>query len=150
MPLTPGLMPNIRQAAPEDPDQPEGADIIIEMADEGSDMPQIDQNGAILKIEHGDGSVTVSLDGRPLGEAGERKRHGWFDNLVDDITDDELSRISEELLRGIREDIQSRQEWIEDRTQGLKLLGLKIEVPGLAGAADGAADLSAAPSGPPR
>jgi len=138
MPLTPGLMPNIRQAAPEDPDQPEGADIIVEMADEGGDMPEIDQNGAILKIVHDDGSVTVSLDGRPLGEAGESKKGSWFDNLVDEITEDELSRISEELLRGIREDTQSRQEWIEDRTQGLKLLGLKIEVPGLSGAADGA------------
>ena len=138
MPLVPGLVPNIRQAAPEDPDQPESADIIVEMADEGGDMPEIDQNGAILRIEHDDGSVTVSLDGRPLGQAGEGKKTGWFDNLVDEITEDELSRISEELLRGIREDIQSRQEWIEDRTQGLKLLGLKIEVPGLAGAADGA------------
>ena len=32
----------------------------------------------------------------------------------------------------------SRRDWIEDRAQGMKLLGLKIEVPGLQGAADGA------------
>ena len=138
MPLVPDLNPNIRQAAPEYTEQPEGADIIIEMAEGGGDMPEIDQNGAILKIEHDDGSVTVSLDGRPLGEAGERVKRGWFDNLVDDIDELELSRISSELLKGIEDDIQSRQEWIEDRTQGLKLLGLKIEIPGLAGAADAA------------
>jgi len=138
MPLVPDLIPNLRQAAPDDPDQPGGADIIIEMAEEGADMPEVDQKGAILKIEHGDGSVTVSLDGRPLGEADQREPKGWFENLVDDIDELELSRISSDLLKGIEDDIQSRQEWIEDRTQGIKLLGLKMEVPGLSGAADGA------------
>ena len=32
----------------------------------------------------------------------------------------------------------SRKDWIEDRAQGIKLLGLKIEVPGIGGAAEGA------------
>jgi len=41
-------------------------------------------------------------------------------------------------MRGIRDDIQSRNEWIEDRAVGMKLLGLKIELPSLSGASDGA------------
>ena len=65
-------------------------------------------------------------------------RSEWFRNLVDDIDDMELSRIGEDLLRGVRDDIDSRNDWIEDRAQGIKLLGLKIEIPGLQGAADGA------------
>ncbi len=50
----------------------------------------------------------------------------------------ELSRIADDLLRNIAEDIESRRDWIEERTLGLKLLGLKIEVPGLQGGSDGA------------
>lgn len=138
MPLTPGLVPNIRQPAPMQPDQPDPAEVIVETADEGGDLPQFSDDGAILKIEHGDGSITVSLDGRPIEESKKDRRHGWFDNLVDDIDELELNRISSELLRGVEDDLKSRQEWIEDRAQGIKLLGLKIEIPGLQGASDGA------------
>lgn len=137
MPLTPGLVPNIRQLAPEDPEQPESHDVIVEMAEEGADVPEFDTQGNILKIEHGDGSITVSLDGKPIEEA-EKEKGGWFDNLVDDIDDAELSRISSELLRGIDDDIGSRKDWVEDRANGIKLLGLKFEVPGIQGASDGA------------
>jgi len=138
MPLTPGLVPNIRQPAPMQTDQPDPAEVIVEAADEGGDLPQFSDDGAILKIEHGDGSITVSLDGRPIEESKKDRRHGWFDNLVDDIDELELNRISSELLRGVEDDLKSRQEWIEDRAQGIKLLGLKIEIPGLQGASDGA------------
>jgi hypothetical protein len=119
-------------------DQPDPAEVIVEAADEGGDLPQFSDDGAILKIEHGDGSITVSLDGRPIEESKKDRRHGWFDNLVDDIDELELNRISSELLRGVEDDLKSRQEWIEDRAQGIKLLGLKIEIPGLQGASDGA------------
>ncbi len=138
MPLMPGLVPNVRMPAPDQPDMPDPMDIVIEMADEGGDVPEIDQDGAIIKIEHGDGSITVSLDGRPLGQTRDKRKTGWFDNLVDDIDQFELSRIASELIKDVEEDIESRKEWVEDRAQGIKLLGLKIEVPSLAGAADGA------------
>ena len=139
MAMTPGLMPTLRQPAPEGESNPlSDEDIIVEMAEEGGDTPEIDDKGNILKIEHGDGSITVSLDGRSLGESREEKDTDWYANLVDEIPDDELSRIANDLLRGIDADIRSRNDWIEDRTNGLKLLGLKIEIPGLQGASDGA------------
>jgi len=117
---------------------PDAADIVVEMASDDADVPDVDERGNILRIEHGDGSVTVSLDGSPLGSTEEKRGGGWFDNLVDDISEGELNRISSDLLRGIEDDIQSRSEWIENRTLGLKLLGLKIEIPGIQGASDGA------------
>lgn len=139
MALVPGLKPNIRQLAPEPAPLPEASDVIIEMAEGGEDRPDIDDKGNILSIEHPDGSITVSLDGGPLGQAGDnRKNLDWFDNLVDDIDDMELSRISEDLMRGIKADLDSRQEWIDERAQGIKLLGLKVEIPGLQGTPDGA------------
>jgi hypothetical protein len=135
----PGLVPyNLRQPGPQDAEQPDGTDIIVEMADDNVDVPDIDEKGNILKIEHGDGSVSISLDGHGLGQTVDAKPKDWFDNLVDDIDDGELGRISDELLRGIDDDLESRRDWVENRALGIKLLGLKVEVPGLQGASDGA------------
>ena len=139
MPLVPGLVPNIRQPGAPEEALPPPIDVIVESADEsGEDIPEFDDKGNIIKIEHGDGSVTVSLDGRPISSGTDTDPGEWFDNLVDKIDQAELSRISEDLLRGIRDDIESRKEWIEDRANGVKLLGLKLEVPGLGGSSDGA------------
>lgn len=102
------------------------------------DAPQFDDSGAILRIEHGDGSVTVSLDGRPLVDSPNKKKTGWFANLVEDIGEQEVARIADDLLRGVDDDLQSRNDWIEERAQGIKLLALKIELPGLESPADGA------------
>ena len=117
------------------PPQPDDEPIIIDAA-EGGDAPQYDDAGNLLRIEHDDGSLTISLDG-PLERAG-RDKLEWFDNLVDDIDPSELARIAEDLIRGVDDDLTSRQEWIENRAQGIRLLGLKIEMPGTMGAADGA------------
>lgn len=139
MSLVPGLSPNIRLVDDQEPDQLEGEDVAFELAEEESPKKEIDENGNVISIELPDGSITISLDGKPLeGPDGTRRKERWFDNLVDDIDQAELSRISHELMRGIEDDLTSRKEWIEDRAQGIKLLGLKVEIPGLAGAADGA------------
>ena len=114
--------------------------ITVELAPDAEDVPDFDAKGNILKITHGDGSVSVSLDGKPLSAAPAANDDPlkWFDNLVDKIPDGEQNRIAEDLLRAIDEDLQTRQEWIEDRALGIKLLGLKIELPNVQGAADGA------------
>lgn len=140
MPMTPGLVPNLRQVFPSSEMEEAGPGVVVEI-DEG--QPKADRNdrGEILRIEHEDGSVTVSLDGKGIADEGQSEAEyakEWFRNLVDDIDDGELSRISEDLMRGIGDDLQSRKDWIEDRAQGIKLLGLKIEIPGLQGASDGA------------
>ena len=136
MALTPGLSPNIR--LPGDvPEELQHEGIEIELEDEG-DAPNLDEKGNLLTIEHGDGSVTLTLDGSPLETFDEMSPEGWFDNLVDRINEAELSRMAEELLKGVQDDLDSRKEWIDDRAQGIKLMGLKIEIPGLTGAADGA------------
>ena len=105
---------------------------------EDTPTTEVDEHGNIMSIQLPDGSIEFSIDGEPLERAEKPHREGWFDNLVDDISKDELGRIAEDLMKGIENDLKSRQEWIEDRAQGIKLLGLKVEIPGLAGAADGA------------
>ena len=139
MPLVPGLSANIREEAAPAAPLPEAVDIQVMDAEEGADVPEMDDKGNILRIDHPDGSITVSLNGNPVADAEDDENPpGWFDNLVDKIDDLELSRISDELMRGISDDQQSRMDWVEDRATGLRLLGLKIEIPGLQGAADGA------------
>ena len=136
-----GLNPNIRLSGASEPDVIGDMDVNIEHSDDDlGDIPEIDQNGAIMKIDHGDGSITLSLDGKPIVDAADAAGEpaGWFDNLSDKIDASELARITEDLLRGVSDDLESRNEWIEDRAQGIKLLGLKIEVPGLQGTGDGA------------
>jgi hypothetical protein len=110
------------------------------MAPPDGDTPEIDDKGAILRIKHGDGSLSVSINGKPLGstKAANDEPLAWFDNIAEKIPEDALNSITEDLLRGIEEDLQSRKEWIEDRALGLKLLGLKIELPNTQGASDGA------------
>lgn len=139
MPIVPGLNPAVRLE-----ENPEDAaigpmDVTVEDAPEEADIPEFSQDGAILRIDHGDGSITVSLDGKPISEAeDDGGPEGWFDNLVDEIDDMELGRIADDLLRGVDDDLMSRKEWVEDRAQGMKLLGLKLETPGIQGSNDGA------------
>ena len=136
MPMTPGLGLNLRQPADE-ADELSGEDVIVEIV-ESNDNTKLDEQGNILEIEHPDGSITISLDGKPIEEAENDEDDGWFSNLVDKIDDMALGSISELLLRGVEEDISSRAEWMENVAGGMKLLGLKIELPNTQGAVDGA------------
>lgn len=137
MPMTPGLLPNVRQMMPEE--EPMGGQETIVEVIEDNDNAKMDQDGNILEIQHPDGSLTISLDGKPIEErAKQTDSDNWFRNLADDIADSNLSDVAEQLLRGIRDDLESRKDWIEDRAQGIKLLGLKVEIPGTQGTADGA------------
>lgn len=141
MALVPGLSPNIRldDPNPQQPQPADGMDIVVEMAgNDETDKPEMDMNGNVLRIEHPDGTISVSLNGEPIEKANKKTQEGWFANLADDIEEQELSRIVDDLTRGIANDLSSREEWIQERAQGIKLLGLKIELPGLQGTPDGA------------
>ena len=138
---SPGLVPhNLRLIQPDAPQAIEGDDSEVTV-DMGGDTLHDDADGNLLKIEHPDGSITISLDGKSLAGGEDstlEQTREWFRNLVDEIDDGELTRISGDLMRGIEDDIESRRDWVEDRAQGIKLLGLKMEIPGLQGTTDGA------------
>jgi hypothetical protein len=136
LPLVPNNVANIRQSPPPPPSSDtDPQDIVI--TEGGEDTPEYDDRGALVKITHADGSITISLDGSPINGQDEKPKK-WFDDLSDKIADDELSRIAEDLIRGIEDDIETRKDWLEERADGIKLLGLKIEKSGM-GAGAGAA-----------
>jgi hypothetical protein len=135
MPL-PGLAPqNIR--LPGLPEAAIPAPEVVIVQDDGPE-PEMNDNDPVLRIEHDDGSVSISIDGNSLKDRPGKAKGGWFDNLVEDIDQGSLGQIADDILRGISDDIESRREWIEGRATGIKLLGLKLEIPGLGGSADGA------------
>ncbi len=112
--------------------------VTIEETDEDQDQPSFDAKGNVIRIDHPDGSVTINLDGSPIQGAADKGPEGWFSNLADDIDTIELSRISDELIRGIDADKESRRDWLETRAEGIRLLGFKIELPGTQGGSDSA------------
>ena len=120
-------------------DTPQLPEIIVDVEGEAEDQPTFDDKGNVVEIKHGDGMVTVSLDGTPLQDAAQpKKQEGHYANLAEDLPDAVLSSIVEDLLLGIDEDLESRRDWIEQRAQGQNLLGLKIEIPSTQGSSDGA------------
>ena len=141
MALIPGFSPNIRLDQPDEELTPANDSGVEVQVEEGKDNKKADDSGKILEIEHPDGSITISLDGRSIESKGEddpAKARRWFRNLVEEIDDGTLAGIADDLMRGISDDLQSRKEWVEERAQGIKLLGLKIEIPNVQGTADGA------------
>ena len=139
MAMTPDLTPNLRMN-PFELGEPESQaeDVIVEVIENG-ETPTFDSDGNVIEIKHGDGSVTISLDGKPIKEnRKKRDTESWFRNLAEEIDENDLRSIASDLIRGIEEDLESRKDWVESRSQGVKLLGLKIEIPNVAGASDGA------------
>jgi hypothetical protein len=112
---------NIRQAPPAPQAAAPGSD--LEIMIEGHE-PDVDEKTGALTIEHGDGSVTIDF-----GKAVRSKLTEKFSaNLADDLGI-ELSGLAQDLITDIDGDISSRSEWMDQREQGLELLGLKIEQP---------------------
>lgn len=108
--------------------------------DENGDKETLDGAGNVIKIDHADGSVTVSINGKPIREAVSDSPKGWYENIAEDLDDATLNALAEDLMRGISDDIQSRSEWLETQAEGIKLLGLTIEsVPSASGDASGGA-----------
>jgi hypothetical protein len=129
---------NLRLVAPQAANDLADGDIIVEAADEADDL-NVNEDGEVLRIEHPDGSVTISLNDKPLfGLGHNRGPQGWFDNLAEELDADQLGAIAEDILRGVADDEQSRKDWVEYVATFIKLVGVTLEVPNVSGASDGA------------
>jgi hypothetical protein len=74
-------------------------------------------------VEEEDGSVVVDFDPREdKGLDGD-----FYANLAEDMSDDELGRLSSELSGEFEENKNSRQEWEDAFANGLELLGFSYE-----------------------
>ena len=85
---------------------------------EAMDIEETPENVEIVEEE--DGSVVVDFDPREdKGMDGD-----FYANLAEDMSDDELGRLSGELTSEFEENKSSRQEWEDAFANGLNYLGL--------------------------
>jgi hypothetical protein len=107
-------MPSLADAKSNDP-------IEIALDDDVARDPSKDA----VEIELPDGSITINFGPVEREEADA----SFDDNLAEILGNDDMAIIAEDLLQGIEEDEISRQEWLEERAEGIKLLALKVEKP---------------------
>jgi hypothetical protein len=117
MTLADTLRPQFESIGGVDVDMPEGdAEYEIEMGG-----PQMVDGAEITELD--DGGVEIDFD--PAEDEEEEIRHD--SNLALHMGDMDLSGLGEMLLSGVEEDKQSRAEWETTMSEGIKLMGLKIE-----------------------
>tara|TARA_R100001460_G_scaffold1602_2_gene5937 strand:- start:3795 stop:6200 length:2406 start_codon:yes stop_codon:yes gene_type:complete len=88
---------------------------------EAMDIEETPENVEIVEEE--DGSVVVDFDPKD-----DKDMDGdFYANLAEDMSDDELGRLSGELTSEFEENKSSRQEWEDAFANGLELLGFSYE-----------------------
>lgn len=97
-------------------------------ADEGVSKTILVNGGNAMVLELPDGGAVVDLN---PGKS--RRAPAGADvfsaNLAEFLEEGEVNTIASELIQGVEQDDQSRQQWLETRAQGIALLGLRIEGP---------------------
>ena len=82
-----------------------------------------------LEFDGADGSVTVEF-GVEEGDNPEINYinpNGFYRNLVEDLDIETQDYIADQVIQAYEADLESRQEWEQMFTNGLDLLGLKLE-----------------------
>ena len=73
-------------------------------------------------------SVTIGLDGLEIEIAPKKETADDFEaNLAEYLDERELTQICGDLLGDIESDVSSRKDWMQTYTDGIELLGMKIE-----------------------
>jgi hypothetical protein len=86
------------------------------------DMPELE-----IEIEDPE-SVTIGMDGMPILEmVQEEEEPDFAKNLAEDMDESELQEIASDLTSLFDGDVGARKDWVDTYTDGLKLLGLKLE-----------------------
>lgn len=122
-------MPAVTEDVVEAASEPEdNADAEINVVlDEGTALePRVDPETGAIEIPHEDGSVLVDFSPEIAPDVDASKHDA---NLALKLDPWVLSMIAEDLLDGIQADDDSRAEWIEQRSRGIDMLGLKLEQP---------------------
>lgn len=95
-------------------------------ADNDNDGVEIDPKSGTITITNDDGSVDI--DFAPQANHAERASK-FTSNLADILGAGELGSIASKLIMDIQQDEMSRQGWLDDRAEGMRLLGLKLKDP---------------------
>lgn len=95
-------------------------DIEIEVDDQESEEISFDPENTVLLD---DGSAVVNYE-ETSTQGGQ---DDFYKNLADDIDDSSLNEIASDLIESYKEDLESRQDWLDSYTEGLDLLGTSTD-----------------------
>ena len=95
-------------------------DIEIEVDDQESEEISFDPENTVLLD---DGSAVVNYEETSI----QGGQDDFYKNIADDIDDSSLNEIATDLIESYKEDIESRQEWLDSYTEGLDLLGTSTD-----------------------
>lgn len=121
MPLAPL---NMRQNPVPGTDYSDLSSVQIEVDLDGKQSQEQNKNN-IVRVELPDGSVSINF----APAANDQEEGDFDDNLALSLSPDILASVGSELVRLIKQDDESRQEWLQQYVSGLELLGTKIEQP---------------------
>lgn len=85
----------------------------------------------VIEMPTDDGMISIQFG----PSSAPKKDRSFEDNLAEDLAETSegqmiLGRIALQLLEGIEQDERDRSEWLQERSDGLDLLGLKVTKPG--------------------
>lgn len=113
-------------AAPEEiPSPSEDVNLTVTIDDGSALEPRVDPVTGAIEVPHEDGSILVDFSGENDPEIPDGQDHDA--NLAEILDEYQLDTIAEDLLEGIHQDNESRAEWLEMRSRGIDMLGLKVE-----------------------
>lgn len=101
---------------------PEPADVFVISDDQNA--VRYDEKSGAMEIPLPDGSVVIDLNPQ---DDDEDEDDDFKANLANQIDENKLGVLAEQLLAGIKTDIESREQWLQTRAAGIDILGLKIE-----------------------
>jgi hypothetical protein len=125
-PFGKGLLNSTALRLPPTSKSASAGEVIIDIPSNDNGV-SIDPLSGIIEILNDDGSVDIDLNPQDREALDRPSKHG--DNLAMLLGDDELGRISSDVLEGIQQDEMSRQQWLNDRAEGMRLLGLQLKGP---------------------
>jgi hypothetical protein len=97
---------------------------------DADDPVTMDQSSGDTATRQNDGGVVVALNsGRAVKAKENDGDDPWFKNLAKEMDTGKLGTICEELIEAIAADNESRSGYLSNVSQGLTLLGLKLEKP---------------------
>ena len=91
----------------------------MEIEVEEVEAPAFDAENTVM-LE--DGGAIVGYE-----ETDDEETGAFYDNLAEEMDDALLGELASELLGSYREDLESRQDWLDAYTKGLDLLGIKTD-----------------------
>lgn len=91
----------------------------MEIEVEEVEAPAFDAENTVM-LE--DGGAIVGYE-----ETDDEETGAFYDNLAEEMDDALLGELASELVGSYREDLESRQDWLDAYTKGLDLLGIKTD-----------------------